>query len=367
MHNHQRYNPARLSNRGKSTWFFLLAIAALIPAKVSHAGENAEQQTDYPGVVATINTTLRAYHYDPAELDTPEYLRIEQAVEALGASVTTDQALIEGFGKIWKEGPFSHVTLNKAQQSARELADQLDAMRIGGGGATLTWQDDVAVLTVRTMMGLDTIEEIDAAYDAIAERNAAALIIDLRENGGGAFAVLPLVSHLLAEPFDAGVFVSQPWNAAHARRPNLSDLRSVDPWEGWSIKAFWADVQVNPITRISFSPSEPGFDGPVYVLTSKWTASAAELAADALKSAQRATIIGENTAGEMLSQKMYDIPGGFHLSLPIADYYSVVSGRIEGAGVSPDIEADAADAFDIALQQVQTSEGERQREATTGR
>jgi len=53
----------------------------------------------------------------------------------------------------------------------------------------------------------------------------------------------------------------------------------------------------------------------------------------------------------MLSQKIYDLPGGFHLSLPIADYYSAVNGRIEGVGVKPNIETDAADALDIALRQ----------------
>ena len=54
----------------------------------------------------------------------------------------------------------------------------------------------------------------------------------------------------------------------------------------------------------------------------------------------------------MLSQKIYDIPGGFHLSLPIADYHSVVNGRIEGVGVKPDIETAAADALDVAFQQL---------------
>ena len=53
----------------------------------------------------------------------------------------------------------------------------------------------------------------------------------------------------------------------------------------------------------------------------------------------------------MLSQKIYDVPGGFHLSLPIADYYSVVNGRLEGAGVNPDVETAAADALDFALSQ----------------
>jgi hypothetical protein len=328
-----------------------MVVLAFNFAGLSYADGGANSTTKYAEVAVAINKAMRAYHYNPAELETTEYRRIEAAVIALANTATSDEALISGFREIWKNGPFSHVTLNVAQQSADEIADYLDTIRIGGGGAQLTWRGDVAIMTVNTMMGLDTIEEIDAAYAEIARRGASGLVIDLRENGGGAFAVRPLVSHLLTRPFDAGGFVSQPWNAVHRRELGSADLDAVDPWEGWSIRAFWADVQTNAVTRISFSPAEPHFDGPVYVLTSKRTASAAELATDALRGANRATIIGENTAGEMLSQKIYDIPGGFHLSLPIADYYSAVTGRIEGVGIKPDIEADAGNALEVALKQ----------------
>ena len=339
-----------LSMLRESTRHFALIVLLLSASVASNADEQVDPKTHYPSVAAAINTKMRTYHYDPDELDTHEYLRIEGAISALGKSATSDEQFTEGFREIWSGGPFSHVTINKAQQSADDLADYLDTLRIGGGGASLRWHDNVAILTVNTMMGLDTIEEIDAAYATIAERDASGLIIDLRENGGGAFAVLPLVSHLLAEPVDAGVFVSQPWNSAHDREPTKADLESVEPWEGWSIKTFWADVQTNPVTRISFSPVQPVFDGPVYVLTSKHTASAAELATDALRVAARVTIIGERTAGEMLSQTIFDIPGGFHLSLPIADYYSVAHGRIEGVGIKPDIAVEAAQALDTALE-----------------
>jgi hypothetical protein len=352
MRSTYRHNATRFWTLCKSPNIFALAIICINVTGPSYANESVSPKTNYTEVVATINKTMRAYHYNPAELDTLEYRRVEAALAALAQVAISDQALVKGFRKIWESGPFSHVELKIAQQSADDLAGYLDTLRIGGGGAQLTWQDDVAVLTVNTMMGLDTIEEIDAAYAEIAEGEASALVIDLRENGGGAFAIVPLVSHLLTAPYDAGSFVSQPWNAVHYLEPNRADLEAVDPWQGWSIKSFWADVQADPITRISFFPVEPVFDGPVYVLTSKRTASAAELATDALKGANRAIIIGENTAGEMLSQKIYDIPGGFQLSLPIADYYSVANGRIEGVGIKPDIETDAAAALDIALKQL---------------
>jgi hypothetical protein len=339
----------RLSNFRRPIKNLCFIIVLSSPIGPSHADEQFSSNTNYREVAGAINATMRAHHYNPEELEKPGYLHIEAAIARLGETATSDEEFIEGFRRIWANGPFSHVTINRAQQSADDLANYLDTLQIGGGGASLVWHNDIAILTVNTMMGLDTIEEIDAAYAAIAERTVSGLIIDLRENGGGAFAVRPLVSHLLAEPIDAGGFVSQRWYTLHDRAPDSADLRSVDAWEGWSIRTFWADVKSNPVTRISFSPAEPVFDGPVYVLISKNTASAAELAIDALRVAGRVTIIGERTAGEMLSQTIFDIPGGFHLSLPIADYYSIANGRIEGVGIEPDIKADAVHALNVAL------------------
>ena len=305
--------------------------------------------TGYAETAAAINATMRKHHYNPAELEGDAYRAIESAVTALGDSASDDDAFLAGFREIWRDGPFSHVRLDKAQGTADELAEYLDNLRIGGNGAALDWQGETAILTVTTMMGLDTIEQIDAAYDTIASKGADKLIIDLRENGGGAFAVVPLVSHVLAEPLDAGGFISQPWNAAHDRAPTAEDIAAAEPWTGWSIRSFWDAAQTRALTRIRFEPKAPVFEGDVYVLTSATTASAAEMAADALKASGRATLIGETTAGLMLSQKLYDVPGGFHLSLPIADYYSAAHGRIEGAGVAPDIEVAADAAMGEAL------------------
>jgi len=319
-------------------------------ASAALAGEGAAPlATDYPATAGVIDKTIHEHHYNPAQLDSDHYRRVVAEVAALAKSVDSDDAFISGFENIWNDGPFSHVDLSIATSSAEDLAAYLDTLRIGGGGAVLSWQGDVAVLTVNTMMGLDTIEEIDGAFDEISARGAVSVIIDLRANGGGAFAVRPLVGHLIDEPFIAGGFVSQAWNAAYVRPPTLADMEKVKPWEGWSVRAFWADAQENALTVVGFTPIEPIFGGPVFVLTSSQTASAAELATDALKTTGRAIIIGERTAGQMLSQKPYDVEGRFHLSLPIADYYSAKFGRIEGSGVEPDVRLDAKDALDAAL------------------
>lgn len=299
-------------------------------------------------VATAISETLRRHHYDPAVLDDPAYLATERKVFELARGSATREAFLSGFNEIWRSGPFSHVRLTLSEASAEEVAARVDGMRVGEG-ASLAWKGDVAVLMVNTMMGVDTIEQINAAYEEIARRGARALIIDLRANDGGAFAVRPLVAHLIRTPYDAGAFVSQRWASGMRRPPTKADVAGVAPWDGWSIRAFWRDVQDARITRLQFTPAEPHYGGPVFVLIGPRTASAAELAADALGGSGRATLIGETTPGRMLSQKPYDLPGGMQLFLPIADYHSFARGRIEGAGVAPDVAVNAGEAMDAAM------------------
>ena len=313
----------------------------------------AEQSNDRAGtfqdVARAMSEAMRLHHYDPAALADPAYVATKEAMAALAARVQSREDFVRGANAVWHDGPFSHVDLQVAQASADETAAYLDTLRVGGGGARLTWNSEVAVLTVTTMMGVDTIEEITAAYADIAGKGARALIIDLRENGGGAFAVKPLVGHLIDAPVDAGVFVSRKWAMEMDRAPTQRDVSSLPPWEGWTLTSFWRDVEANRLTRVQFQPTAPLFSGPVYVLVSQRTASAAELAADVLRSSGRAVLVGQTTAGEMLTQKVFDLPQGLQVFLPIGDYYSLRSGRIEGVGVMPHVQSEADSAMAVAL------------------
>ena len=130
-------------------------------------------------------------------------------------------------------------------------------------------------------------------------------------------------------------------------------MLATEPWTGWSIIGFWNVVQSSDIVRVRFNPAEPNFDGPVYVLLDERSASATELAADALRSSGVTTLVGQQTAGEMLSQSMFDVGDGFLVSLPVADYYSMASGRIEGVGVPVHVAADADTALSVAMELAQ--------------
>lgn len=307
------------------------------------------QGSNFRDAAVAINETIRANHYHPAELDDDRYRQIEREVIALGEKAASADEFMDGFKAIWRKGPFSHVGLQKAQEPAADRIAKLDTLIVGPDAVKLAWQGSTAILTINTMNGADTIKAIDTAYGEIAARKAEKLIIDLRRNSGGAFAVVPLVGHLIDKPIDAGVFVVGSWYGDHAKPPGQADFPSAKPWRGYSVKEFQADVLTRPLTSYRIDPMRPLFQGPVVVLTSARSISAAEIAADALQSIGRAKIVGEKTPGIVLSSKVFDIPGGFHLRVPIADYYSNRKGRLEGAGVTPDIPVSADQALDVAL------------------
>ncbi|MCB0807495.1 MAG: hypothetical protein KDC05_17005, partial [Bacteroidales bacterium] len=57
----------------------------------------------------------------------------------------------------------------------------------------------------------------------------------------------------------------------------------------------------------------------------------------ALKHYGIATIVGEPTAGAMLSAAPVHVSGKYYLFMPIADYYTADGTRLDQQGVEPDI------------------------------
>ncbi len=151
--------------------------------------------------------------------------------------------------------------------------------------------------------------------------NTDALIVDLRQNGGGDPAMVAFLSSYL---FD--------------QRTHLNDLydRPANRTE-----EFW--------TKESVPGKRFGGDKPVYVLTSKRTFSGAEEFTYNLKNLKRATIIGEVTGGGAHPVAPHRINDSFMIGVPFARAINpITKTNWEGTGVTPDIAAPAAHALKIA-------------------
>ncbi|HEX4949659.1 MAG TPA: S41 family peptidase [Blastocatellia bacterium] len=151
--------------------------------------------------------------------------------------------------------------------------------------------------------------------------NTDALIIDLRQNGGGDPAMVAFVSSYL---FD--------------KKTHLNDLylRAENRTE-----EFW--------TRDNVPGKKFGGEKPVYVLTAKYTFSGAEEFSYNLQTAKRATIIGEVTGGGAHPVTGQRINDDFMIGVPFARAINpITKTNWEGTGVKPDIEVPAAQALKTA-------------------
>ncbi len=151
-------------------------------------------------------------------------------------------------------------------------------------------------------------------------QNVDAIIIDMRENGGGDPKMVAFVStYLFAAP------------------THLNDLwtRSTD-----TTQQYWT------------LPYVPGkrLDGkPVYVLTSSRSFSGAEEFTYNLKSLGRATVVGETTGGGAHPVRGERINDQFTINVPFARAINpITKTNWEGTGVEPDINVPAADALSTA-------------------
>jgi hypothetical protein len=163
-----------------------------------------------------------------------------------------------------------------------------------------------------------------AAMNFLADSDT--LIIDLRDNHGGAPHMVALLSsYLFDEP------------------THLDDIY---------------DRGQNTTEQLWTFPYMPGkkFTGKsVYVLTSNRTFSAGEEFSFDLKNLKRVTLIGETTGGGAHVIAPHRIDEHFFIRLPFGRFMNpITKADWEGTGVEPDIKVAATDALDEALKRARS-------------
>ena len=163
--------------------------------------------------------------------------------------------------------------------------------------------------------------------------NSDAVIIDLRNNMGGAPQTVSLL---------AGLFMEKPTLL------DINEIRSTgDKYETWSAET---NVIINSSNlTIPTSDLEKLKKLPLYILTSDYTFSAAEMFSSSLQGHNRATLVGETTGGGAHGIRPFSISQGFTAFIPFARHYHPLTKKCwEVVGVQPDIPCAAADALRIA-------------------
>jgi tetratricopeptide (TPR) repeat protein len=182
----------------------------------------------------------------------------------------------------------------------------------------LEWIDQrIGYIDLRRFYSFDQAKDLAvAAMKFLA--NAQAIIIDVRENGGGSGDYL------------SSFFLPYPTQLSGSYSRQSGSLT-----ESW--------------TRRDFG-MEPRLDVPLFILTGPNTFSASESFAYDMQSRKRATLVGEPTKGGAHSVDVFGIDDKFEFYISTERAVSpVTGGNWEGTGVIPDIRVSAAAALDAAV------------------
>lgn len=149
-----------------------------------------------------------------------------------------------------------------------------------------------------------TDEEFEKAYNTMNTENLNGLIIDLRNNGGGALDTVVKISDIL---MPKGTIV-------RIKYKNTED------------EVYYSD--------------EKCFDKKIAVLVNENTASASELLAGGLKDNNNAVLIGKNTFGKGVVGTVFPVDSKSATVITTGEYFLPKGNNIHNVGIKPDCEVD---------------------------
>lgn len=89
-------------------------------------------------------------------------------------------------------------------------------------------------------------------------------------------------------------------------------------------------------------------DIPLTIIQNENSASASEILAGALKDQGRAKVVGTQSFGKGVVQKIFNLQNGAGAKITISEYFTPNGTQINKVGVKPDIEVEAEEDFDIS-------------------
>ena len=192
------------------------------------------------------------------------------------------------------------------------------------------------------MVGVEVANEISRAVNDLGKIDS--LIIDLRGNTGGGIGALRVMSLLTPGKIPVGFALPK-----KRVTPNLDSEKQQFPRFGSipaSKNALWllalrfapAMLAKTPVVLETEELGQKEFHGGIILLVDRHTASAAEMIVAFARENNLARIVGEKTAGRLLSATSVKVGQGYRLALPTGAYHTWKGSILEGTPIEPDEE-----------------------------
>lgn len=325
---------------------------------VAKRKEDLDKATEIPAFTQVVNRVLREFGLTHISLRTPraavqrtqtsiisvglsvrkveEGLRVvsvSQSGPAKDSGISQGDVIIEVDGKAptgpevltGDEGTKVSLKVKKEDGTTKEV--QLSRQKISTvRPEQLTWPNpETAVLRIFTFSTGYSQSNIEKLMTDAAK--AKYLILDLRNNGGGATNnMMHLLGLLLPPNSEVGTFINRTTAEKYATETKAEATNAVEIAK-WAI-----NKSRTRLGKVDY------FKGKIAVLINRGSASASEIVSAALRDVGGAKLFGTKSAGAVLASVYGRLPEGFQIQYPISDYVTIKGVRLEGNPLVPDVE-----------------------------
>ena len=149
----------------------------------------------------------------------------------------------------------------------------------------------------------NTDEQFQDAIDDLENQGMQAMIIDLRDNGGGMLVTMVnMLDYILPEE-----------RLIYCLDKNGKNIGT------------------------EYSTNRHQVEMPIAILVNGHSASASECFAGTMQDYDAATVVGTQSYGKGVMQQIYELPDGSGIKLTFAEYYTGGGRNIHGVGITPDV------------------------------
>ncbi|NLD53019.1 MAG: S41 family peptidase [Clostridiales bacterium] len=262
-----------------------------------YAGIGVQMLGDYDSSAVTI---IRVFKNTPAEAAGLRKGDVFYKVEELEVTTATMQDAVN----LMRGVPGEKVHVEIVRDGTVMPFDIIKAVILVNRIESIMLPDDIGYIALYEFAG-GSYEDFKAAFDDLTGRGMKALIVDLRDNGGGWVEDGVRLADLF---LDKALLYYTEDRTKHQEKAYVTDGKS---------------------------------DIPLVLLINEHSASTTEIVSGALKDYDRATLVGTESFGKGIIQDMRwlsDGKTGFQYT--VAEYFSPKGNRVHKEGVMPNVEVE---------------------------